>query len=700
MPSFNFHWTAILVNLILNTNCCLSNLCPETPCYCINETADCSYRNLQSLTGLKNHLPVHIKVLDLSGNTFKNITKNFFQPIASLKLEKLNLNNNRLQCVPDFQFPSIKVLDLSRNNLTYKTIKEVLDSLRGSPIQDLDVSDVKDGIGRLSNVTFESLENCPLESLHLRHWNLVNIPDGTFSNLGKLETLDLSNNKIMGMTMRGLHNLKNLNLTLNELSAVPRMCDVNNKSFVPYLENLQLAINHISDSLQFKREGHCLTSLVHLNLSFNAISILKSKAFSTLTNLSTLRLDYMLTYDLLIEKNAFMSKSLTELGVGSNKRVTKEMLQYKDIFKNSNNIKILDMSYFDFSTFSDEDFCIMLSWLHNLENIRLRYCLFNSVPFISHLYKLKSLNLNGNYIRHVHKDSFRNNSKLNTIILRKNQLTSIHEDSFTEAIWNNPDLRIDVSFNPFACDCDLEWFITWARTNKRKIINYAGSQCDSPKEWKGNPIEENVQKLERTCHDLNRIVVTAITIGSFVFIFLFIFVLVRKLRWDILYHLHNCTSRRHGYQILSDNSEKEYDAFVAYNTHDRKWIMSELVESLEKKEGYKLCLHERNFLPIGSHVDNIFENIEASRNLILVLSNNFMEDQWCQFETIIANHKLADGNKDNIFLILLDGIDSNKNFTIALKTLLKEVQNVEWTTNANGRKLFWKRLKSFMDKHR
>lgn len=125
--------------------------------------------------------------------------------------------------------------------------------------------------------------------------------------------------------------------------------------------------------------------------------------------------------------------------------------------------------------------------------------------------------------------------------------------------------------------------------------------------------------------------------------------------------------------------------------------MSELVDILEKKENYKLCLHERNFLPIGSHVDNIFDNIESSRKLILVLSNNFMEDQWCQFETIIANHQLADGNKDNILLILLNDIDS-KHFTIALKTLLKEAESVEWTTNANGNKLFWKRLVLFMHK--
>jgi hypothetical protein len=156
--------------------------------------------------------------------------------------------------------------------------------------------------------------------------------------------------------------------------------------------------------------------------------------------------------------------------------------------------------------------------------------------------------------------------------------------------------------------------------------------------------------------------------------------------------------RRSGYRRFVNKDVKEYDGFVAYNTHDRKWIMSELVETLEKEENYKLCLHERNFLPFGCHVENILENIEASRTFILVLSNNFLEDQWCQYETVVANHKLADGNRDSILLILLDDIDS-KHFTVALKTLLKEAECVEWTTNINGRKLFWKKLKRFMYNH-
>ncbi|XP_011452196.3 toll-like receptor 6 isoform X2 [Magallana gigas] len=698
----NASWILAVIVVVFHTKCSSVNLCPNTPCLCTNTTTDCSDRNLESLHRLENQLPITTTNLILSGNTFMNIRTAFLKPIESLKIERLSLSRCQVKYISPEAFLSvqnIRQLDLSKNNISYKNTRLVLEKLNSSCIEALNISDVKQAPSTLPVNAFESLErNSSLNSLQLQNWNLVNVSGFSFQNLNNLRTLDLSNNKILAMNMEGLHNISRLNLTLNELSGIPNMCDAKNKSLVPRLKKMWLAINHISDSLEFYRQGHCLPELKYLNLSFNAISIIKSNAFSTIRSLEKLRLENMLTYDLLIEEEAFRSMSLTALFFGSPKRVTKELLRYETIFKNCPNLRTLDMSNFDFSNFDKEDFYRMLLPLQDLRELMLRHCSLNFAPFISHLPHLKSLNLNGNFIRHIHQDLFENNSVISEIILRKNQLTSLREESFTDEIWNNPNLSIDVSFNPFACDCDLEWFIKWSKRNRKHVQKYKDNQCDSPKEWKSRFIGDNLHSLEMKCHVLNRTIVIGATIGSFVFVFLFIFVLIRKFRWDILYYIHNCThGRRRGYQRLVDRGTKEYDGFVAYNTHDRKWIMSELVDILEKKENYKLCLHERNFLPIGSHVDNIFDNIESSRKLILVLSNNFMEDQWCQFETIIANHQLADGNKDNILLILLNDIDS-KHFTIALKTLLKEAESVEWTTNANGNKLFWKRLVLFMRK--
>ncbi|XP_061188406.1 toll-like receptor 2 type-2 [Saccostrea echinata] len=402
----------------------------------------------------------------------------------------------------------------------------------------------------------------------------------------------------------------------------------------------------------------------------------------------------MLTYDMIIENDALNSTSLKKLFFGSYIRVSKKTFNHKTLFKKCKQLTNLEMSTFDFSVFSGDDFRDMLSPLTHLQELILRQTMLYTVPDISIFPSLISLNLEENWIRQVHKDDFQNNSRLEKISFRKNQLTTVREDSFTDVIWKQPNLSIDISHNPFACDCDLEWFINWAY-GKGIILKNSDYQCDSPKQWKGTRLDVHIESLKTSCHPFSTLLVTMLTVCSFMFIFVFILILVWKLRWDVKYYLHKWTNRRSKYQALIERELKEYDGFVAYNTRDRKWIMSELVDVMEKKENYKLCLHERNFLPSCAHVDNILESIEASRKFILVLSNNFMEDQWCNYETIIANHKLADGNGDRVFLILLGKI-SSKHFTVALKTLLKSVENAEWTVNENGKKLFWNKLKSFM----
>ncbi|XP_062569209.1 toll-like receptor 7 [Saccostrea cucullata] len=597
--------------------------------------------------------------------------------------------------------PNIHTVDLSFNNLTISALRQGLKGFNGSSIEHLDISNIISSKKpqTLPRHLFRSLQNTKLTSLKIRSWNLNEVNGNIFQNLSCLHTLDLSMNKIYSFKMKGLSKIRLLNLTWNKMIYLPEMCNNQNRSLVPKLNKLYLAINHLLDSQDFQKQGHCLPNLFYLNLSFNLLDRIKSNSFSTLKKLGILRIGNMLTYDLVIEEDALNSKTLKMLFLGSYKRVSKDTFNPKTLFKKCRQLTRLEMSKFDFSDFSIENFRVMISPLKNLKELILRQNNVNNVPDTSNFPNLTFLDLEGNMIRQVHKDFFQNNTQLRSISLKRNQLTTIRQDTFTDEMWRDPNLSIDISYNPFACDCDLEWFIIWA--NKKGIISKNSDyQCYSPEEWKTTRLDIHIQSLKTSCHPVNRVFITVLTIFSFMFIFLFGLILAWKLRWDIKYYLHTCRwkdERRSRYQKIIDNELIEYDGFVAYNTRDRKWIMSELVDVIEQKEHYKLCLHERNFLPSCAHVDNILESIEASRKFILVLSNNFMSDQWCNYEAIIANHKLADGNGDRIFLILLGKINS-KHFTTALKTLLKAVENAEWTLNENGKKLFWKKLKRFMEK--
>lgn len=66
---------------------------------------------------------------------------------------------------------------------------------------------------------------------------------------------------------------------------------------------------------------------------------------------------------------------------------------------------------------------------------------------------------------------------LDRLKLNDNRLQTIESGAFS----NLPSLsKVDLSENPFICDCNLAWFIQWIEDNKAKILNSAKVKCALP----------------------------------------------------------------------------------------------------------------------------------------------------------------------------------------------------------------------------
>lgn len=139
----------------------------------------------------------------------------------------------------------------------------------------------------------------------------------------------------------------------------------------------------------------------------------------------------------------------------------------------------------------------------------------------------------------------------------------------------------------------------------------------------------------------------------------------------------------------------QFHAFVSYSEHDSAWVKNELLPNLEKDD-IRVCLHERNFVPGKSIVENIINFIEKSYKAIFVLSPHFIQSEWCHYELYFAHHNLFHEGSDNLILILLEPILQNNipSRYHKLRALMAQRTYLEWPTEKGKRGLFWANLRA------
>ena len=113
----------------------------------------------------------------------------------------------------------------------------------------------------------------------------------------------------------------------------------------------------------------------------------------------------------------------------------------------------------------------------------------------------------------------------------------------------------------------------------------------------------------------------------------------------------------------TDDEDRIYDAFVSYSSKDDDFVVRELVPHLEGgPEGgarFRLCVHFRDF-PVGASIaESIISAVENSKRVIIILSDNFLSSEWCQYEFQTAHHRLLEEKKNRIIMILLHDIDAS-----------------------------------------
>ena len=321
------------------------------------------------------------------------------------------------------------------------------------------------------------------------------------------------------------------------------------------------------------------------------------------------------------------------------------------------------------------------------------------------LERLETLDLRFNRIEIINRESFQALKNLKYLDLRNNPLSfkslSVHifiatAKVFTVKIWQNP----------WLCDCEtLENMKRFMYQNATYVNYFSNLTCEYHDSSSNQSMRYKVSEvyMPNICQNdsgaivykvlhnnsnmgsdtvgktkeiyRTKAVTAVIVILSVIVIGLIIFcVLFRYRKFLKILCFIKFGWKLHRYN-KNDDANRPYDAFIAYNSKDVDIVSRDLVPRLEEprngRQGYKLCLHHRDF-PVGACIaETIIDSVNKSKRVIMLLSNNFLKSEWCQYEFQKAHYQLLKERKNRIIMILLEEINPellDKEMGLYLKT--------------------------------
>ncbi|MBN3310471.1 TLR1 protein, partial [Amia calva] len=256
--------------------------------------------------------------------------------------------------------------------------------------------------------------------------------------------------------------------------------------------------------------------------------------------------------------------------------------------------------------------------------------------------------------------------------------------------------QLKASNNPFSCTCDSYWFVT--AFNKSLLLDWPSQYtCNAPSELAGKTLNE-YQPSRASCDPgLRAAIAVPLIVVSFAVLGLVFHMFDGAWYLRMLWVWMRVKQR--GYQGAKRLSKGafHYHAFISYSQIDSSWVDSQLVPNLECTN-FSLCIHERDFMPGDWIIDNIINCVESSYKTLFVLSRNFVQSEWCNYELFFAHHRALSIKEDSLVFILLEPIpaDSLPRKFLRLRTLLQQRTYLEWPEEEGKRRIFWASLKAML----
>ncbi|XP_055083834.1 toll-like receptor 18 [Periophthalmus magnuspinnatus] len=333
-----------------------------------------------------------------------------------------------------------------------------------------------------------------------------------------------------------------------------------------------------------------------------------------------------------------------------------------------------------------------------VEYLDLSYCNLDQLEmtFFEKATNLKELLLSGNKIKYI-PPSWKSPS-LQSLELDGNSFGVITIDSFQEM----PLLSsLKGGNNPYHCTCELHAFVE--NTMSKEKVNLTdwpwNYHCYHPQPLLNTLISKYFPG--RVACDIRLVILICVATTAVVIIILMVICYIFDLPWYTKATYQIIRAKYRAYQESTTEGVVlfTYHAFISYSHSDAEWVKEQLLPALEgSKDPYRLCIHERDFMPGKWIIDNIIENIENSRKVIFVLSRNFVNSEWCNYELYFAQQRAMGKSFTDVILVVKEPIDpgSLPNKYCKLRKMLSTKTYLEWPQQVNQQAFFWAQLRSVL----
>ncbi|CAI9719063.1 toll-like receptor 13 [Octopus vulgaris] len=539
----------------------------------------------------------------------------------------------------------------------------------------------------LTKDIFDGLRGTNVSRIFIKICNIVRFDGSYFTGIDRLEQLDIQEDGITTVTDWGyLPNLTYLDLYHNEISTLPKFKNGSGFIFYPKLEKLFIGLsgfNYLNSNF-FKG----LDGLNKLGIFVGHIFLFRSDVFQKLKCLRGVSLVSLKYRIIRFEQNVFKLKLLESVEL-TNIHVVVNGGKPSSLLKSCTQLRNLILR--NVSNMNPND---LLKPLTKLENLKITNGQVRNVPdAICNMNKLRELTISYTDVSKWNKVNCSAMTVLRKLELKDNKIIYVNPKLFSHLLFSNEKLKIDLSNNPFVCDCKTLWFRDWSQRNAGRLKNYKIYRCFSPNSL-GHIHLRNFSLSWDYCKDISKpstIAVAGVIVAVLSVMFVFTAILSYIKRWSIRLCIYQSLVRKRKYNALVNNGQYKYDAFICYCSTDVNWVLNKLLPIIEEENHFNLCLHDRDFLVGNDIVDNIVDSMQQSRKVVLVLSNDFAQSSWCQFEASIAQQKILEEHYDIIIPVLLNEIPSNLQ-TNRLGILLKQKTYLEWPNDEQYEGMFWERF--------